>query len=220
MPGQPDDRFRALQQSVFGALPEVELHRLAEEAHESRLRAGHLLYDAEVSIVIAGFMRAYIAAGDGRQVTFAYGHPGDTLALAHLAGRRYPTAFQAITDSRLVTVGNDLTRELYANHPALGWAMTQELAARLDDFQRELAYFAFGSLLQRLAYHLLALTAASNDFSSQPVHLAHLANAVGTSREMVSRTLAPLAANGVLHTGIAGVVVTDRRRLQDEANVD
>ena len=220
MPGQRDDRYRALQQSVFGALPEIELRHLAEEAHETQLRAGHLLYDAEVSIVVAGFMRAYITAGDGRQVTFAYGRPGDTLALAHLAGRRYPTAFQAITDSRLVTVGNDLTRELYANYSALGWAMTQELAARLDDFQKELAYFAFGSLRQRLAYHLLALTAAGNDYSSRPVHLAHLANAVGTSREMVSRTLAPLAANGTLHTDTAGVVVTDRRRLQDEANVD
>ena len=215
----PDPRYDALRRSAFSALPEAELRRLAEEVHESRLLAGHLLYDPEVTIVAAGLVRAYIADDTGRQVTVTYLRPGTTLALSHLAGRRYPTAFQAVEDSRLVVIGNEHARRLHETYPALGWATIQELSTRLDDLETGLAYFAFGQLRQRLAYHLLALT-AEQDGTPRPVHLAHLATAVGSSREMVSRTLAPLAADGTLQTDPTGVTVTDRQRLRDHANID
>ena len=215
----PDPRYDALRRSAFSALPEAELRRLAEEVHESRLLAGHLLYDPEVTIVAAGLVRAYIADDTGRQVTVTYLRPGSTLGLAYLAGRRYPTAFQTIDDSRLVMVGNDHARQLHQAHPALGWATIQELAGLLDDLETGLAYFAFGQLRQRLAYHLLALT-AEPDGTVPPVHLTRLATAVGSSREMVSRTLASLTYHGTLHTDSTGITVTDRRQLRDRANID
>jgi len=204
----PDPRYEALRHSVFSALPEPELHRLAGEVHESRLLAGHLLYDPEVTVIATGLMRAFIGDDTGRQVTVAYLRPGSTLGLAHLAGHRYPTAFQAVTDTRLVVIGNDRARRLHEANLILGWATIREFGTRLDDLETGLAYFAFGSLRQRLAYHLLALT-AEQDGSRQPVHLAHLATAVGSSREMVSRTLAPLAADGTFYIDPAGVTVTD-----------
>jgi CRP-like cAMP-binding protein len=208
-----------LRRSVFAVLPEPELHRLAGEVHESRLLAGHLLYDPEVTVIASGLVRAFIGDDTGRQVTVAYLRAGATLALAHLAGRRYPTAFQTVEDSRLVVVGDDRARRLHETHPALGWATIREPSARLDDLETGLAHFAFGQLRQRLAYHLLALT-AEQDGTPRPVHLAHLATAVGSSREMVSRTLAPLGADGTLRTDPTGVTVTDRQRLRDHANID
>lgn len=213
------DRYENLRRSVFAALPEPELHRLAEEVRKSRLLAGHLLCDPEVTVIATGLMRAFIADATGRQVAVAYLRPGSTLGLAHLAGRRYLTAFQAVEDSRLVAVGNDRTRRLHETYPALGWATIRDFSTRLDDLETGLAYFAFGSLRQRLAYHLLALT-AEQDGSRQPVHLAHLATAVGSSREIVSRTLVPLGADGTLQTDPTGVTVTDRQRLRDHANLD
>lgn len=45
-----DARRKALGESVFGALPEPELNRLVGEVHECRPRAGHLLYDPEVTV--------------------------------------------------------------------------------------------------------------------------------------------------------------------------
>ena len=215
----PDLRLDALARSVFAALPEPELARLAGEVHESRLRAGHLLYDPEVTVVATGLVRAFIADDTGRQVTVTYLRPGSTLGLAYLAGRRYPTAFQAIEDSRLVVVGNERARQLHQAHPALGWATIQALAGLLDDLETGLAYFAFGQLRQRLAYHLLALT-AEPDGTPPPVHLARLATAVGSSREMVSRTLAFLTHDGTLHTDSTGITVTDRHQLRDHANID
>ena len=71
----PDDRYEALQRSVFGAVPEPELRRLAGEVRESRLLAGHLLYEPEVTVVTAGLLRSFIGDGTGRQITIAYIRP-------------------------------------------------------------------------------------------------------------------------------------------------
>ena len=217
----PDNRYEGLRRSVFSVLPEPELRRLAGEVHESRLLAGHLLYDPEVTVVAAGLVRAFIGDGTGRQATVAYLRGGNTLGLAHLAGRRYPVAFQAIEVSRLVVVGNERALQLHTGHPALCWATARELSTYLNDLESEVASYAFGSLRQRLASHLLALTAASDDVSDGlPVHLALLVTAVGSPREVISRTLAPLTADGTLHVGPAGVTITDRQQLRDHANID
>lgn len=217
----PDNRFEGLSRSVFSVLPEPELRRLASEVHESRLLAGHLLYDPEVTVVAAGLVRAFIGDGTGRQATLAYLRGGNTLGLAHLAGRRYPVAFQAIEVSRLVVVGNERALQLHTGYPALSWATARELTTYLNDLESEVASYAFGSLRQRLASHLLALTAASDDESDGlPVHLALLVTAVGSPREVISRTLTPLTADGTLHVGPAGVTITDRQQLRDHANID
>lgn len=210
----------ALRRSVFSVLPEPELRRLADEVRESRLLAGHLLYEPEVTVVATGLIAAFIGDGTGRQVTLAYLRAGNTLGLVHLAGRRYPVAFQAIEDTRLVVVGNERATQLHHAHAALGWATIRELSGTyLNDLESEVASYAFGSLRQRLASHLLALTAASDD-ADPPVHLGLLVTAVGSPREVISRTLAPLTADGTLHIGPAGVTVTDRQRLRDHANID
>lgn len=214
----PDDRYEALQRSVFGAVPEPELRRLAGEVRESRLLAGHLLYEPEVTVVTAGLLRAFIGDGTGRQITIAYIRPGHTLGLTHLAGRRYPVAFQASEDSRLLVIGNERALQLHSAYPALGWATVRELSAYFNDLAIELASHAFGSLRQRLASHLLALTVG--DGTDQPVHLGLLVTAVGSAREVISRTLGPLVADGTLHIDASGVTVTDRQRLQDHANLD
>lgn len=112
---------------MTGALPEPELNRLVGEVHECRLRAGHLLYDPEVTVAAVGLVRAFIGDGMGRQVTVSYLRPGSTPGLPYPAGRRYPTAFQAIENSHLVMVGNDHARQLHQAHAALGRATIHEL---------------------------------------------------------------------------------------------
>ncbi|MGH9107266.1 MAG: Crp/Fnr family transcriptional regulator [Acidimicrobiales bacterium] len=151
--GASDPRYDALARSVFAVLPEPELRSLAGEVHESRLLAGHLLYDPEVTVAAAGLIRAFIEDDTGRQVTVTYLRPGATLALSHLAGRRYPTAFQAVEDSRLIVIGNDRAQRLHQTHAALGWATIRELAGLLDDLETGLAYFAFGQLRQPARPH-------------------------------------------------------------------
>lgn len=208
-----------LRESVLGAVPDAVLLDLAQTVTEVRLLAGHMLYDPEVSILAAGLIRAFISNPTGRQLTVAYVRPGQTLALAHLAGRRYPTAFQATYDSQLLVIGDARAADLQKAHPELGWAAAREFSLRLDELETELARVAFGSLRQRLAAHLLALTDDYQD-APYPIHLSRLAAAVASSREVVHRNLRSLAAEGGVSVGPDGVTVTDRVRLRDHANID
>jgi CRP-like cAMP-binding protein len=213
-----DHRLDLLRRSLFAVLPETELLRLAEDVHETCLLAGNLLYDPEVTIVATGLVRVFIADGTGRQVTVSYLRGGNAIALAHLAGRRYPTAFQAVVDSDLVVIGDERVLGLHRSNAALGWESARECSARLDDVQAELARIAFGSLRQRLAFHLVIISAALES-TDQPVHLSELVIAVGSSREVISRTLSPLADDGIVHVGPGGVTVIDRGLLCKQAHL-
>ncbi len=215
----PTRRYAVLQSSVFGVLPDQAIRHLADTVRESRLLAGHILYDPEVTVVAAGLVRAFIGNGAGRQLTVAYIRPGRSIALAHLAGRHYPTAFQALEDSVLLKIGNPRAAELQRAHPSLGWATAKEFGILLDKLEAELGRLAFGSLRERLAAHLLALT-ETHASDRYPVHLAQLAAAVASSREVVHRCLRPLAHDGSLAMGADGVVVTNRERLRDYAKID
>lgn len=218
--GPESDRLLAvLRESVFGAVSDAVLLDLGQTVTEVRLLAGHMLYDPEVSILAVGLIRAFISNPTGRQLTVAYIRPGQTLALAHLAGRRYPTAFQAIDDSQLLVIGNDRAADLQRAHPELGWATAREFSLRLDELETELARVAFGSLRQRLAAHLLALTSDDHE-APCPVHLTRLAAAVASSREVVHRNLRSLVTDGIISVGPDGATVTDRPRLRDHANID
>jgi CRP/FNR family transcriptional regulator len=213
MPGQ-DDVLAVLARSVFGVLAGADLRKLSAIVVPTRLPVGRLVYDPQLGIVLAGLVRAFVADASSHQLTICYLRPGDSLGLARLAGRHFPTAFQALADTWMFNVGDDRFAEFRAAHPPLGWAAANELGVRLDEVEAELTRVAFASLRQRLAYHLLALT---HEHSADPVHQAQLAAAVGSVREVIGRTLAQMRHDGLVDVGPTGVVVTDAERLRREA---
>lgn len=79
---------------------------------------------------------------------------------------------------------------------------------------------AFGSVRQRLARHLLDLATAGQRDSALVAEVNHqaLADAVGTAREVVSRSLQDLRAVGLIRTTRTGIVVLDPARLEAVAS--
>ena len=213
--GTPDIILAALKKSIFGIIPSQTLGPLSVTLRTVPLGAGELVYDPEVAIVTDGLVRAFIADETGRQLTVGYLHPGRAIALARLAGRDYPTAFQAIADSKLVLIGNERTSHLLRQHPRLGWSIAQELGSLINGLEAEIARVAFGSLRQRLAHHLLAMIDTT---TTTPIHLARLTTAVGSPREVVSRTLAPWASDGIIRVDAAGVTILDPVALRHQTH--
>ena len=86
-------------------------------------------------------------------------------------------------------------------------------------FIAEIPGGAFASVRQRVARHLLDLASESQDGGALlvPIGQQGLADAVGTVREVVVRTLRELREAGVLRTGRRGIVVLDPERLAREA---
>jgi CRP-like cAMP-binding protein len=112
-----------------------------------------------------------------------------------------------------------VVRSLAERDPAVALALAAELAAMVRIAVGELAATAFGSVRQRVARHLLDLAASSDRDGRAVARVSQqeLAEAVGSVREVVSRTLRQLRDEGVVDTGASWIAVLDPGRLCDVA---
>jgi CRP/FNR family transcriptional regulator len=90
---------------------------------------------------------------------------------------------------------------------------------RLYEVLEAFAGSAFGTVRQRVARHLLDLATAreSGAMLLAPVSQQGLADAVGTAREVVARTLHDLRLAGLVETERNGIRLLDPDRLSDVA---
>ncbi len=173
-----------------------------------------------VGLVLDGLFRVFLQTRGGRQVTTRYARTGDTMGLSSaLAG---PLRAARPGPHRRLGPGRRARRPAgprALEDAALAWAVAEENARRVYDVVEELAGNTFGSVRQRVARHLLDLTAATPAEGEllAPVSQQELANAVGTVREVVSRVLQDLRAAGIVRQAPAGVVVLDAAKLFAEA---
>jgi len=103
--------------------------------------------------------------------------------------------------------------------PRVAWAVAEELNRRLYGVLEQTAVNVFGSVRQRVAVHLLDL--ASDRQRPQgalaKVSQQDLADAVGSVREVVARTLRDLRIAGIVATEADHIVILDAARLYAEA---
>lgn len=207
-----------LAASFLRALPADVLGELAARSVAIPVPAGMFVYEPELAVVQQGLLRAFVADSAARQVTVSYIRYPGAIGLAHLAGRGFPVAFQAVTDCQLVQLEAPRLTELVDQYPRIGWSATREVTSRLDELLAETTRIAFGSMRQRLAFHVLNLTCDESGGPSRTVRQRDLALAVGTVGEVIRRTVIQLQAAGLLSATREGVVVVDRaglRRIAD-----
>lgn len=228
--GQADEVLRL---SPLGTLDGTRLAQLLRGTQHQRLPAPHLYYreaDApdRVTLVLSGLARVFMMSAQGRQVTVRYAHRGDLLGVAALLAGPPPASVQALSDCELLHLDAALLRDLAAREADVALLLAQETARQLYGVLAVLAGQAFGSVRQRLAWHLLELAAeaqattgpASTGPASRPFTVPgsqqELADAVGSVREVVARTLQDWRAAGVVATRPGGVQVLDPAALHRE----
>ena len=128
-----------------------------------------------------------------------------------------PVHAQAVTDARVLTTQPSVLLALAEQDPRVGLWMASESAARVDGLLQELAMNAFWPVLRRLARHLLDLAANEQQGRVLLVRASQqeLADAVGTVREVVARTLGTLRSDGYIETGPSGIRLLDPAALAD-----
>jgi CRP/FNR family cyclic AMP-dependent transcriptional regulator len=206
------DVAEVLQQSFLGSLPDHVHRDVADSARIVDLPAGKLVYEPQLSIVLAGALRAFIDDGSGRHLTVSYVRRPHAIGIAGAAGQEFPVAFQAVTVTTILRISPARFDKIRRNHSELGWAAAKELALYLDGVLAEIARVAFQPLRARIAHHLLAL-ADCRDWEHHAVHQAELAAAVGSVREVVNRTVGTLREAGLVDVSQAGVTVVNREGL-------
>jgi CRP/FNR family transcriptional regulator, cyclic AMP receptor protein len=151
----------------------------------------------------------------GRQVTIRYARRGDVLGVPVIVSGPVPLYVQAVTDAVAVATRPGVLPQLAQRDPRVGIWMTDELADRVNDLLQELAMNAFWPVRRRLERHLLDLAADHQQGEALLVLASHqeLADAVGTVREVVARTLAGLRADGHISSGSDGIRLFHPHRL-------
>jgi CRP/FNR family cyclic AMP-dependent transcriptional regulator len=208
-----DNALGALGESFLGVLPASTRGGLIESGRLVEMPAGKLIYDPELSIILDGTVRAFVADGSGRHLTVSYLRPSNSIGTSGVAGREFPLAFQSITESTVLRFPRGRFDEIRKTHPEVGWAAAKDLAHFLDDVLAEISRVAFQPIRARVAHHLLALV-DGEDCVTSGIHQADLAAAVGSVREVVGRSLGTLRDAGLVEIGHSGITAINKAGLR------
>jgi CRP-like cAMP-binding protein len=209
----------AVGTSFLGGLPEPILTALQFGAILHHVAAGLVFIEETepnwVGIIVSGLARVYLDPPDGPELTVRYVRPGSAVGVAALAGTEYPVSVRAITPCRVLQLDLNQVRMVVEREPTAAAAVGRELAARLFDTYQELATLARGSVRQRLAGQLLEVIDEDVETGRQGHPLTvtrthqELAAAIGSAREVVSKTLAAFAREGMVELGRGTIHLLD-----------
>jgi CRP/FNR family transcriptional regulator len=181
--------------------------------------AGELIFrtgrEPSIALVLAGVVRVFMATPSGRQLTIRYSRAGDLIGLgAVLAGSEAWNA-EAIADTTLTMLTIDDFRAAAERNPQLPWDIAEGVAAWATEAMVMMADSSHKPMSARVAFHLREMAQRAPD-GRAVAHISQqrLADAVGTVREVISRELRTLRAQGVIDTGPEVVIVMDEPRLQ------
>lgn len=209
--------------SRLGALPDDLLEQVLADATEVHLAPPGLLHAENgppfTGLVTEGLVRVVVSSPEGRQATIRYAAPGALLGVSSLfSDQRIVVSGVPLWASTVVMLRPNLLRGLAMREPLVAACLMGELADRVMDYQAELLGSTFSSLRQKVARHLLemAIPLEGSGRLIAPVTQAELADAVGTSREVVVRILHDLREAELVETGRDGIVLADPERLVAE----
>jgi CRP/FNR family cyclic AMP-dependent transcriptional regulator len=206
----------------LSALPREAAERLLAEAIRINVPAGAIIYRDDESprliVVISGMLRVFLTSADGRQVTVRYARSGDVAGLALVVGGPAPMSIQAMTSSLVAALRVDALRALLATDPGVARACAEELTRQLYRAFDDISEQAFLSVRQRLVRQLLLL-ATPGPSGGLFVHTSQqeLADAIGSVREVVTRSLHQLHEEGLIDISRDVVAIRDLVTLTDIA---
>jgi CRP/FNR family transcriptional regulator len=211
----------ALAKSVFSHFPTEERERLFAKARRLDLPAGAELFigaTPQPALVVEGAIKVFMIVPDGRQLTVHYVKEGGSLGILAMVGGPPPTRLQAIAPTTVLIFDEPSVRALVTGEAGSAYGAAEELARIYIALLSHLAVNVFGNVRQRVCSHLLnlATTAEDGKLVAAPVTQQDLANAVGTAREVVSRTLGSLTRTGLISVSRDRITINDPQRMLEE----
>lgn len=192
--------------------------RLLADAQVVNLDQGHFVFHAgdlckAFLILLEGNVRVQLISASGREITLYHIGPGGSCILTTsclLSRENYPA--EAITESGVsaLAISAPSFQAAMENSSWFRKFVFDGFSARLTSVIQKIEDLAFTSIDKRLAILLLRLDGQGVE---QVTH-QDMAVELGTAREVVSRHLKRLEADGVVSLGRSRVTVTNRRRLQ------
>ena len=218
---------------VTGVLRQTDLLRSVQAsdlepiAAASRLRAvrrGQVLFTAgdpsdTVILVVSGRVKVVVRSADGAELTLTVVQPGGSLGELSVAdgGPRSADA-EALEDSRVLLVPNDLIAELSSRVPSVTQALMTSIAATLRRLTEAASDLVFLDLPRRVAKVLLSQPRRDDGVIELKMSQEELAHQVGGSRQSVNLALRGFERRGWIEVHDRAVTLRQAEALARFAN--
>ncbi len=213
---------------IFSGLTDVELNYAADRVSPRQYAPGEMVFTegepcAGLYVVERGHIRVFKTSAAGREQVLAIDGPGSSVAeIPVFDGGPYPASGAAVDQSTLLFIGKQDFQALCLEYPSVALKVLRVVGARLRRLVGIIEELSFTTVRHRLISFLVRSakrearqTSAGYEFLL-PANNQELASQIGTVRELVSRNLSRLQAEGFLKIDGRTVVVRDVRLLEAE----
>ena len=213
---------------LFASLTEAELQALAARTSQKRFGQGEHLFSegdpcAGLYLVASGKIRIFKLSPSGREQVLAVEGPGSSFAeLPVFDGGNYPAAASALEDTEVLFISRKDFQNFCREHPDVALKVIAVVGSRLRRLVGIIEELSFTTVRQRLISLIVRLAQADGMPSKEGIRVeltkSHqdLASELGTVRELVSRNLGRLQAEGFLDVEGRKIVVKDLPGLKRE----
>jgi len=211
--------------ALLSGLSQPELQMLASRTVRKLFSTGELLFSEGepchgLHIIARGKVRIFKTSMSGREQVLAVNTPGESVAeVPVFDGGPFPASAVAIEDAEIAYISRRDFQAYCMEHPEVALKVLQVVGTRLRRLVGIIEELSFTTIRQRLIAALVKLaqsegtkTARGIEFQLPATH-QELANQLGTVRELISRNLMRLQAEGLLDVDARQIVVKDMRGL-------
>ena len=206
--------------ALFADLTEGELGFLAEHSSVKHFAANELIFSEGdpcqgLFIVQSGAVKIFKMAPNGREQVLGIERKGNSVAeLPVFDGGNYPASTTAVEESDLLFIRKEDFRALCLEHPEVALKVLRVVGRRLRGLVGIIEELSFTTVRQRLIAYLLRIAGGASVTKKSvelmlPVSHQELAAELGTVRELVSRNLSRLQAEGLIKIQARSVQIPD-----------
>lgn len=211
--------------ALFSSLSEEELRTLATRTIRKIFKTGELLFSEGeachgLHIIASGKVRIFKTSVNGREQVLAVNQPGESVAeLPVFDGGEYPASAVAIEETQIAFISQREFHQYCLEHPRVALKVLSVVGARLRRLVGIIEELSFTTIRQRLVAALVKFAQSEGMETGQGIEFQlpsthqELANQLGTVRELISRNLMRLQAEGLLEVEARRIVVKDMRGL-------
>lgn len=223
MPAPRFDAVATLQSTaLFTSLSPEELRTLAARTVRKPYKTGELLFsEGEVctglQLIASGKVRIFKTSINGREQVLAVNQPGESVAeLPVFDGGVYPASAVAIEETQIAFIAQRDFHNYCLEHPPVALKVLAVVGARLRRLVNIIEELSFTTIRQRLISMLLRLAETEGKRTALGIEIQlpashqELASQLGTVRELISRNLMRLQAEGLLDVDARKILLKDK----------
>ena len=209
------------QAPIFSGLTDAELSYVLRCVTPRHYSPGEVIFSegepcAGLYVVERGHVRLFKTSPSGREQVLTIDGPGNSVAeIPVFDGGVYPASGIAVDEATLLFIGKQDFQALCLAHPQVALKVLRAVGARLRRLVGIIEELSFTTVRHRLVSFLLRMAQHEGRVTSEgiafvlPANQQELAAQIGTVRELVSRNLSRLQAEGLLKVEGRNVVVRD-----------